>query len=831
MEPSLDSQGHINASATTQSEKRMMESQAKRRMVSRVSARFRPKGVKLGWEAALFAGLALAALGLRLWELDGRAMHYDESLHVHYAWRLAMGDGYSHSPWMHGPFQIHLTALVFKLFSDTDFTARLAYALFGSALVALPYFLRTYLGRTGAVVTSILLALSPSLLYFSRFGRNEILMAVWAVALLILMWRYLNEGKNRYLYMASAVLALAFATKETSYIVVAIFGAALFLMSLPEIIAWLLGRIKLLEMGGAPIFLILLVTLTLPQWAALTSIFQGYFGVVLASAEGGTGEVGLPALGSPPVSFPFIDLPLAFNVLIIAATLVIPILAILFTRFGRKRARWLLPVAALGGFLYAVIAFPEGSVPRDYLITLGILLTTLVASVMVGVMWRWRVWLLCAGIFYGIWTMLYTSMFGLFVQDHGYCPSDAGNIFGTVCSKFGGVFTGSWQGLGYWLAQQDVARGGQPWYYHLVIGSVYEFLALSFGLAAIIYYLRKGDLFGLLLGFWATLTLIAYTLSGEKMPWLVVNVAVPFILLAGKFIGEMIERVRWRRVLHTAPSALLLLAPLLLLAGIVLLHRYLDQGKIDSLVSWGLLAAIIVMAVGSLFLIRRARPRLGMTLAALGVGALLLGFSSFVAFRASYTYDDSPVEMLVYAQGSADVAEMARTINNSVIDRAEAQKTVEVDYDMWYPFNWYARHEQEEGTISFQCYKNEKEAGYAAHCSALEEPPSTKAILLTESHIPSASRHLQAFERSGPFRNLLWFPEGYRRTGENRKAEGGWWIVPSGKQLKKDFAFAKDNITRREPWKDALDYFLFRRLGNDWWDSKFYAFISPESVP
>ena len=116
-------------------------------------------------------------------------------------WRLAIGDGYAHSPWMHGPFQVELTSLVFKLFSDTDFTGRLAYAFFGSALVMLPYFLRTYLGRAGAVVTSILLALSPSLLYFSRFGRNDILMAVWAVALLILMWRYLNEGKNRYLYM------------------------------------------------------------------------------------------------------------------------------------------------------------------------------------------------------------------------------------------------------------------------------------------------------------------------------------------------------------------------------------------------------------------------------------------------------------------------------------------------------------------------------------------------------------------------------------------------------------------------------------------------------
>ena len=225
---------------------------------------FRSLRIEPSWELALFAGLTLAALALRLWELDGRTMHYDESLHIHNAWRLAEGQGYSHSPWMHGPFQINLTALMFKLFSDSDFTARLGYALFGALLVGLPYFFRTYLGRTGAVVTSVLLALSPSLLYFSRFGRNEILMVFFAVALLIVMWRYLNEGKNRYLYIASALLALIFATKETSYILVTIFGAALFLMAITELVPWALSRSKLSDLTGPAAFLVLLVTLSLP---------------------------------------------------------------------------------------------------------------------------------------------------------------------------------------------------------------------------------------------------------------------------------------------------------------------------------------------------------------------------------------------------------------------------------------------------------------------------------------------------------------------------------------------------------------------------------------
>ena len=161
-------------------------------------------------------------------------MHYDEAIHLHTAWNLATGKEFIHAPWMHGPFQVEFTALIFLVVGDSDFTARIGYALFGTALVGIPYFLRDYIGRAGALLTGVMLALSPTLLYFSRFGRNDILMVFWAAALLVLMWRYLNEGKQRYLYLASAVLAFMFATKETSYIIVLVFGAMLLLLSIPD---------------------------------------------------------------------------------------------------------------------------------------------------------------------------------------------------------------------------------------------------------------------------------------------------------------------------------------------------------------------------------------------------------------------------------------------------------------------------------------------------------------------------------------------------------------------------------------------------------------------
>ena len=160
------------------------------------------------YEVGLFT-IVIVAFLIRIWDLGGRTAHYDEAIHLHFAWKLAESDGailgwpwifgtdYIHSPWMHGPFQIELTALIFKIFGDTDVTARLGYVFFGTALVTIPYFFRDYLGRSGSLLAAILLALSPTLLYFSRFGRNDIIMAFFATALMILMWRFIQEGHPR----------------------------------------------------------------------------------------------------------------------------------------------------------------------------------------------------------------------------------------------------------------------------------------------------------------------------------------------------------------------------------------------------------------------------------------------------------------------------------------------------------------------------------------------------------------------------------------------------------------------------------------------------------
>ena len=872
-----------------------------------------------GWLEMAFLAVMVAALCLRLFELSGRTMHYDEAIHLHYGWKLAnsaggllgwpwiFGTDYIHSAWMHGPFQIEMTAVIFTIFGDTDFTSRMGYALFGTALVGLPYFLREHIGRHGALIAAVMLTLSPALLYFSRFGRNDIIMMFWAVALLILLWRYLHSGRRLNLYVASALLALMFATKETAYLLVAIFGFIVFLAALPELRAWLSGRAALSREGTPVALLLLLTTLTLPQWSAAIALFQGLMGLTLANpdpltgnnvanAGGAAGMTGAPAwqggalllpvanvpwivhglvvvagfsfllwllsrgplnpervaglIGAPMMSAfafawllfrPYSDVDPA-NSLLLATDWAIFLAALLATagclfwsRFSLGRAALMALAPAAAAVLYSVLLTPvlnvqglidgvlPGSmsigaigdgVPANYVVALLTLVGTLVISAAVGIWWLGRAWLICSGVFYLIWTALYTTMF----------------------TNLSGVFTGFWQGMGYWIAQQDVARGNQPWYYYFVGLPVYELLPLVFGIAGLVYFFRRQDVTGLALALWAVLSLAAYTVASEKMPWLLVNITTPFILLTAKYLGEVSGLVDWRDIVQRGggfmAAALLGLAPLIAVAAVFLFRQYIDPAMPFTLEHWLLLASTIAAAFVAAFIFRLSGAHRAAPAAALGLALLLLVFGTWGAFRAAYTYDDSNVEVMVFAQGSADVKETYQTLQREAYPAvSEGRQPVKVDYHVRYPLHWYVRNDEREGRLGFRCFETAREEG--SDCIVLEgslEDDGTydfgnlAGLVVKDNHIGEDGDVLERYRRQGPFKELLWFPETYRRPDEKIGGTGRR-DDPMLSQIAKDFRFFADTASSREGWAGVLNYVLFRNLQAEWSDTQYYNYL------
>ena len=866
-----------------------------------------------GWLEGAFIIVMLVALGLRLFELSGRPMHYDEAIHLHYGWKLAnsagsllgwpwiFGTDYVHSAWMHGPFQIEMTAVIFTIFGDTDFTSRLGYALFGTALVGLPYFLRHQIGGRGALIAAAMLALSPALLYFSRFGRNDIIMMFWAVSLFTLMWRYLDGGRQINLYLASAVLALMFTTKETAYLLVGIFGLIVFLAALPELLAWARGQQELKREGSPTALFLLLVTMSLPQWSAIIGLFQGLLGLTLANpdaltgnnvanADGSSGMTGAPAWEGSTLLLPVFEAPWVFHAaaVVLAASVLLWMLSrgplntervagliaaplmfafacawvlfrpysgvdpsssilraadwtiflgalaiavgILFwSRFSVGRASLLALVPASVTAIYCLLftsvlniqgvvdtVLPGGmsigsigeGIPVNYVVAGAMLLGTLVISAALGIWWLGRAWLVCAAVFYLIWSALYTTLF----------------------TNLAGIFTGSWQGMGYWIAQQDVARGNQPWYYYFVGLSVYELLPLVFGIAGIIYFYRRRDVLGLALALWAVLSLAAYTVATEKMPWLLVNITTPFILVAAKYLGELSSRIDWKDIWERGGGimavSLLGLAPLIAVAAVYLFLQFIDPSRHFALEHWLLLASTVAAALVAAFIFRLSGAHRAAPVAGLGLAVLLLAFGTWGAFRAAYTYDDSNVEVMVYAQDSADIPDTYQTLEEGVFPISEGRGPVKVDYDVWYPLQWYVRNDVGEGLLNFHCFEASEEEDSA--CIVLENSlkedgtysfGNVGGLLVKDSHVGNDSEVRESYRKEGPFKELLWFPESYRRPHENREEES------MHTQLAKDFGFFRDSISSRHSWGEVLDYLIYRELDDPWYRSEYYAYL------
>ena len=261
------------------------------------------------------------------------------------------------------------------------------------------------------------------------------------------------------------------------------------------------------------------------------------------------------------------------------------------------------------------------------------------------------------------------------------------------------------------------------------------------------------------------------------------------------------------------------LTPVAVAIGVYLVWSYVDVDSPFAGVQWGLLMVLCAAAALGAYLVRLTRPPAGAALVALGVAAALLAFGTWTAWRAAYNYDDSNKEMLVYAQGSADLLRTFEELDRRVFQASPQAGAVRVDYDLWFPFQWYVRHQEEAGVLAFACFKKEGEQGWQAGCVPASDAAESGALLVDARRSGTSSSKLGELYKEGPHRNLLWFPETYRRPGENREAE------EFGEQLARDFQFFGEAATSRDSWRSVLDYVLTRKLGNDWYAIEYYSYL------
>jgi uncharacterized protein (TIGR03663 family) len=351
----------------------------------RARAAGRPRAELVAWIV-----LVVAALAVRLIALGDRPFHHDESQDAYFSYLFRTTGDYAYNPLLHGPLRFYLTAAMYLLFGDSDTTARLAPTLMGAAMVPMLYGLRAQLGRAGAFVAAVLLAFGPTYLYFSRFAREDIYFASLTLALIVVIFRFLDEPRRHQPALLGALLALSFATKETTFISVFV---------------------------GGSFYLVVLAY----QWRQARS---------------------------------WRDAPLVRT------------------------------VASVG----------------------------------------WVPWAWCAAVFVAVFTILFT----------------------TFLTHPGGLWDGIYTGLKYWLTQQPVGRGGEKWFFYIVVLFGEEWPVVLLGAVGAGVAFRHPTLPRLFLIWAFVVSLVIYSWAGEKFAWLVLHPLLPLILLAGVGIQAIWEqRRRW----------------------------------------------------------------------------------------------------------------------------------------------------------------------------------------------------------------------------------------------------------------------------------------------
>jgi uncharacterized protein (TIGR03663 family) len=508
------------------------------------------------WMAIAYAVLLLITIFTRFDHLGNKPHHHDESMHSAYSAELFQDGNYKYDPMLHGPFQFHGNALMFYLFGVSPATSRYLAATFGILTVVLAMFLSPFLGRWGAFLATALIVFSPSFMYFDRFCREDAYILGGTFMWIVFLFRYYKSRVPADLWLAALGFIVAFCTKESIFITIAVLGTYLFIRLLPWLDVLIAGgltafgltmmlvlekenpaRMPVLMLCLAAAFVYTVIQIAV-RWMensnkakAESSVWEMLIGLNVKAIRWELAAYGLwwvlTILAQRIFPHFGISIPLAFS-----SILLITYFALVF-RFGWL---WLKDVApALTGSLT-----------------------------------------ICNVVF----TLLFTTFFTV--------GSDQGDLFGRFHALMEALYMGAFGGLEYWWGQHDVHRGDQPLYYYLLQLPANEMVSFFFSFVGIVYYgFFKRQNIPLFLAYWYIGSLALFSWAGEKMPWLILHPLLPALLLTAYFVGQILESNPLGTLGKTAKTATLMVFGLLAsysLHSAVLLSFYHESNPVEPLV-------------------------------------------------------------------------------------------------------------------------------------------------------------------------------------------------------------------------------------------------------
>ncbi len=248
------------------------------------------RGFRLSWFLILI--VALGAFGLRAPRLCMRPMHTDEAVHAHKFGRYLLEQGvYEYDPnEYHGPTLNYFTLIPAWLAGERTYaeidevTLRIVPVLFGTAIVLLIAGLSGGLGLA-SVAAALLAALSPAMVFYSRYYIQEMLLACFTLGLIVCGYRYARTRSLVWALAAGGFAGLMHATKETAVIAFGSMVLALALViltqsgkdrSLPRVLAGLNWRHILLGVVAAVVVSALLFSVFFRRPVGILDSYRTY---------------------------------------------------------------------------------------------------------------------------------------------------------------------------------------------------------------------------------------------------------------------------------------------------------------------------------------------------------------------------------------------------------------------------------------------------------------------------------------------------------------------------------------------------------------------------
>ena len=144
----------------------------------------------LRWAGAI---VALATF-LRFFDITNRPVHHDEGVNGWFMTNLIKDNAYKYDPAnYHGPSLYYWAWPWVKLFGFETVAIRVCIAIWGLAMVVLVLYLKKYLGKVGTLVAAFLVAISPGLVFISRYFIHEILFVFLSLGIVVSVLYFMDR--------------------------------------------------------------------------------------------------------------------------------------------------------------------------------------------------------------------------------------------------------------------------------------------------------------------------------------------------------------------------------------------------------------------------------------------------------------------------------------------------------------------------------------------------------------------------------------------------------------------------------------------------------------